>query len=159
MQEIYKQIISIKKDAQINIHISHDTSIRAYKSQLRLVPITINKKDYEFFWRGEDEIILPDMSRLIFKKSKGSGISIKKLGTNTIRIQNRKGGERFKPVHNQPTRTLKYLLQKSQLPPWERDNLPMLFIEDHLVAVPNFGIDHEYYAQSTEDSFQINWLK
>ena len=70
MQEIYKQIISIKKDAQINIHISHDTSIRAYKSQLRLVPITINKKDYEFFWRGEDEIILPDMSRLIFKKSK-----------------------------------------------------------------------------------------
>ena len=159
MQEIYKQIKTIRKDAQIIINISQDTAIRAYKNELWLVPITENQKDYEIYWHGESEIILPDMSRLLFKKSKGQGISMKKLGTNTIRIQNRKGGERFKPIHNQPTRTLKYLLQKSKLPPWKREELPMLFIEDLLIAVPSFGIDHNYHASSIEDSYQIQWIK
>jgi tRNA(Ile)-lysidine synthase len=159
MQEIYKQIKTIKKDAQIIINISKEFAIRAYRNELWLVPKKDNKKDYEIYWRGENEIILPDTSKLLFKRSKGQGISMKKLGTNTIRIQNRKGGERFKPVHNQPTRTLKYLLQKSKLPPWERDELPMLFIEDLLVAVPSFGVDHKYHASSIEDSYQIQWIK
>jgi tRNA(Ile)-lysidine synthase len=159
MQEIYKQIKTIRKDAKIIINLSQDTAIRAYKNELWLVPITENQKDYEIYWHGESEIMLPDMSRLLFKKSKGQGISMKKLGTNTIRIQNRKGGERFKPAHNQPTRTLKYLLQKSKLPPWEREELPMLFIEDLLVAVPSFGVDYKYHASSLEDSYQIKWVK
>ena len=159
MQEIYKQIKTIRKDAKISINISQDTAIRAYKNELWLVPITENQKDYEIYWHGESEIMLPDMSRLLFKKSKGQGISMKKLGTNTIRIQNRKGGERFKPFHNQPTRTLKYLLQKSELPPWERNELPMIFIEDKLVAVPNYGIDYAFNAASYEDSLQIEFVR
>jgi tRNA(Ile)-lysidine synthase len=159
MQEIYKQIKTIRKDAQIIINISQDTAIRAYKNELWLVVIKEDQKDYEFYWRGENEIILPDLSRLLFKKSKGQGISMKKLGTNTIRIQNRKGGERFKPFHNQPTRTLKYLLQKSELPPWERNELPMIFIEDKLVAVPNYGIDYAFNAESNEDSLQIEFIR
>ena len=159
MQEIYKQIKTIRKDAQIIINISQDTAIRAYKNELWLVLIKEDQKDYEFYWRGENEIILPDLSRLLFKKSKGQGISMKKLGTNTIRIQNRKGGERFKPFHNQPTRTLKYLLQKSELPPWERNELPMIFIEDKLVAVPNYGIDYAFNAESYEDSLQIEFIR
>ena len=159
MHEIYKQIKTIKKDTQIIINISQDTAIRAFKNELWLVPTKEDQRDYEIYWRGENEIILPDMSRLLFKKSKGHGISIDKLGTNTIRIQNRKGGERFKPVHNQPTRTLKYLLQKSDLPPWERDQLPMLYVEDNLIAVPSFGVDYKYHASNTEDAYQIKWLK
>ena len=159
MREIYKQIKTIRKDAQIIINISQDTAIRAYKNELWLVLIKEDQKEYEFYWRGENEIILPDLSRLLFKRSKGQGISMKKLGTNTIRIQNRKGGERFKPFHNQPTRTLKYLLQKSELPPWERNELPMIFIEDKLVAVPNYGIDYAFNAESYEDSLQIEFIR
>jgi tRNA(Ile)-lysidine synthase len=54
---------------------------------------------------------------------------------------------------------LKYLLQKSKFPPWEREELPMLFIEDLLVAVPSFGVDYNYDANSLEDSYQIKWIK
>ena len=81
---------------------------------------------------------------------------MKKLGTNTIRIQNRKGGERFKPFHHQPTRTLKYLLQKSELPTWERYEIPMILIEEKLVAVPNYGIDDALSEEYYEDQPQMN---
>lgn len=159
MQQIIKQLETIKKDAQIDIQLSKEISVRAYKNELWLVPIQKDKESFEVYWQGQEEIILPDASTLIFKKQKGEGLSIKKLGDRLIRIQNRQGGERFKPFHNQPTRTLKYLLQKSELPPWERDVIPLLFIEDHLVAVPSFGIDHDYKANQHEDAYQIQWVR
>jgi tRNA(Ile)-lysidine synthase len=159
MLELYKQIKNIKKDSLVNIKISQDMSIRAYNNELWLVPIKNTQQNYEIFWRGEEEIMLPDMSKLLFKRITGSGISLKKLSTSTIRIQNRKGGERFKPAHNEPSRTLKYLLQKSKMPPWERDDVPLLFIEDHLIAVPSFGIDHAFHSKKNEDAYQVTWLK
>ena len=126
--ELYKQIKNIKKDSLVNIKISQDMSIRAYNNELWLVPIKNTQQNYEIFWRGEEEIMLPDMSKLLFKRIAGSGISLKKLSTSTIRIQNRKGGERFKPSHNEPSRTLKYLLQKSKMPPWDRADVPLVLI-------------------------------
>ena len=54
MQEIYKQIKTIKKDAQIIINISKEFAIRAYRNELWLVPKKDNKKDYEIYWRGEN---------------------------------------------------------------------------------------------------------
>ena len=159
MKEAYKQIKDMRRDAQINIHISPDASIRAYKNELWLVENTNSSGDFETYWRGEDEITLPVASKLSFTKTNGDGISIDKLGTHTIRIQNRRGGERFKPIHDQPTRTLKHLLQQSPLPPWEREVLPMLFIEDQLIAVPHFGIHYAFQAQDQEESYKISWLR
>ena len=55
--------------------------------------------------------------------------------------------------------TLKYLLQQSPLPPWEREVLPMLFVEDQLIAVPHFGIHHAFQAKNQEESYRVSWLK
>lgn len=159
MHEAYKQIKDMRRDAQININIASNVSIRAYKNELWLVENISNTPDFEIYWRGEDEITLPDASKLSFIRTNGDGISIDKLGSHTIRIQNRRGGERFKPIHNQPTRTLKYLLQQSPLPPWEREVLPMLFVEDQLIAVPHFGIHHAFQAKNQEESYRVSWLK
>lgn len=159
MQEAYKQIKDRRKDAQINIQIAPNVSIRAYKNELWLVENVTNAADFEIYWRGEDTITLPDASKLSFTKTIGDGISIDKLGTQTIRIQNRRGGERFKPAANQPTRTLKHLLQQSPLAPWEREILPMLFLEDQLIAVPHFGVHCNFQAKKYEESYQISWLR
>jgi len=159
MQEAYKQIKDRRKDAQINIQIAPNVSIRAYKNELWLVENVTNAADFEIYWRGEDTITLPDASKLSFTKTIGDGISVDKLGTQTIRIQNRRGGERFKPAANQPTRTLKHLLQQSPLAPWEREILPMLFLEDQLIAVPHFGVHCDFQAKKYEESYQISWLR
>ena len=68
------------------------------------------------------------------------------------------GGERFKPKRNQPTRTLKYLLQKMNMPPWERAILPIIYSEDTLVAVPNYGIHHEFVADEDKIGLTIEWV-
>ena len=158
MNELYNQIKIVKKDSQINIHISSETSVRAYNDFLWLVKITKDKHSYDLIWKGEDELDLPGSSKLLFKPILGQGISLDKVGSSILRIQNRKGGERFKPKRNQPTRTLKYLLQEMNMPPWERATLPIVYSEDMLVAVPNYGVHHEFVADKDQLGFNIEWV-
>ena len=158
INELYNQIKIVKKDSQINIHISSEMSVRAYNDFLWLVKITKDKHNYDLIWKGEDVFELPGSSKLLFKPSLGQGISLEKVGSSVLRIQNRMGGERFKPKRNQPTRTLKYLLQKMNMPPWERAILPIIYSEDILVAVPNYGIHHEFVADEDKIGLAIEWV-
>ena len=158
MDQIYTQIISAKKDAQINIHISSEMSVRAYKNFLWLVKIKKEKNSYDLIWKGEGVFELPGSGKLLFKPCLGKGISLEKVGSSILRIQNRKGGERFKPKRNQPTRTLKYLLQEMNMPPWEREFLPIIYSEDMLVAVPNYGVHHEFVTDKDKMGLIIEWI-
>lgn len=158
MEELFDQILHVKKDAMLNISIAPLMTIRAYQGQLYLVEKKNKLMPYELMWHGEDEITLPDQTKLLFKKTIGDGLSLSKLGVTTLRIQNRIGGERFKPNENRPSRTLKYLLRTSKIPPWERDSIPLIFSEDRLVAVPRFGVHHEFQSTQDELGYQLEWI-
>lgn len=57
-------------------------------------------------------------------------------GIPELHLRHRRGGERFRPRPGGPTRSLKKWLQEQQVPPWERDRLPLVFRgNDELVAV------------------------
>ena len=158
MNELYKQIKDVKRDALLNIDISKSMSIKAYHDELFLVEKTIKIDPYELIWRGEQEVELPCKTKLTFKKSLGAGFSLSKVGSKTLTIQNRNGGESFKPKNNQPTRTLKYLLQTSNIPPWKRHLMPLIFSENDLVAVPNFGIHYKFQANKDEIGWEVDWI-
>ena len=158
MHELYKQIKNVKKDALLNIDISELMSIKAYRDELFLVEKVVKIDPYELIWRGEEIVKLPGNSKLIFKKSLGTGFSLSKIGSKTLTIQNRNGGESFKPKNNQPTRTLKYLLQTSNIPPWKRQLMPLVFSENELVAVPDFGIHYQFQTDKEEYGWDINWV-
>jgi len=159
MNELYKQIKDVKRDALLNIDISKSMSIKAYHDELFLVEKTIKIDPYELIWRGEQEVELPCKTKLTFKKSLGAGFSLSKVGSKTLTIQNRNGGESFKPKNNQPTRTLKYLLQTSNIPPWKRHLMPLIFSENDLVAVPNFGIHYKFQANKDEIGWEVDWIR
>ena len=158
IDSLYEQILKIKKDNSLLIKISEKMNVRAFQDELWLVKSGPFLESYEIIWRGEDKVLLPDQSQLIFRSVKGAGFSLEKLGVTALRIQNRIGGERFKPSLNQPSRTLKYLLQKSKIPPWQREKIPLIFSEDTLVAVPNFGVHHEFVADKDKIGLTIEWI-
>jgi tRNA(Ile)-lysidine synthase len=159
IDELYEQIVSLKNDNALSIKISEKITVRAFQGDLWLVDADNYSLPYEIIWRGEEKISLPDQSQLFFHRVKGAGFSLSKLGVNVLIIKNRLGGERFKPNLNQPSRTLKYLLQKSKIPPWQRNKIPLIFSEDQLVAVPNFGVHYEFQADGIGYGFDVEWIK
>ena len=54
-------------------------------------------------------------------------------------VQFRRGGERCHPVSRKRSNSLKKLLQESELPPRWRDRVPLLFLDEELLAVGSLG--------------------
>ena len=90
------------------------------------------------------------------KKVNGKGINLKFLKHKKLIIRNRQGGEFFKPDSKRPTKKIKQLLQESDLPPWERKNLPLIFVGDDLAFVPNFGIDMKFQTKPNEVGLEVS---
>jgi tRNA(Ile)-lysidine synthase len=156
LDELLRQVLTAKKDATIKIQLSKDFEIRRYQDEIYIVQKNQNRqKNYEMIWAGESEIILPNGQKLTFKKLKGRGINLKFLSNQKLKIRCRQGGESFKPDSKRPTKKIKQLLQESDLPPWERENLPLIFVGDELAAVPNFGIDIKFQTKSKELGLEV----
>jgi tRNA(Ile)-lysidine synthase len=156
LDELLRQVLTAKKDADLKIQLSKDFEIRRYKDEIYIVQKNQNgQKNYEIIWKGESEIILPNGQKLTFKKVKGRGINLKFLRDQKLKIRNRQGGESFKPDSKRPTKKIKQLLQESDLPPWERDFFPMIFVGDELAALPNFGIDQKYQVSPQMTGLEV----
>ena len=148
LDELLRQVLTAKKDAELKIQLSKDFEIRRYKDEIYIAEKNQKgQKNYEIIWKGESEILLPNGAQLNFKKVKGRGINFKFLDNQKLRIRNRQGGESFKPDSKRPTKKIKQLLQESDLPPWEREFFPIIFVGDELACVPNFGIDQKYQVE------------
>ena len=156
LDELLRQVLTAKNDATIKIHLSKEFEIRRYQDEIYVVSKKQkNLKNYEIIWANESEIILPNGQKLTFKKVKGRGINLKFLKDQKLKIRNRQGGEFFKPDSKRPTKKIKQLLQESNLPPWERENLPLIFVGNDLAFVPNFGIDVKFHTKAKELGLEV----
>ena len=157
LDELLRQVLTAKKDATLKIELSKYYEIRRYKDEIYIVKTNQKKqKNYEIIWKDESEILLPNGHKLKFKKVKGKGISLEKIKNKKLIISNRKGGEFFKPDSKRPTKKIKQLLQESNLPPWERENLPLIFVGTELAFVPNLGMDIKFETHIKKLGLEIS---
>ncbi len=72
---------------------------------------------------------------------------------SSVEIRFRQGGELF-CWHGQ-TKQLKKLWQQWKIPPWARDQIPLLYIDEVLAAVVGFAIADPYYSTGPENTYRV----
>jgi tRNA(Ile)-lysidine synthase len=70
-----------------------------------------------------------------------------------IQVRRRQGGERF--FWRGQTKSLKKLLQFWRIPPWLRDELPLIYIDNNLAAVAGFAVSDRWYGCQGTDTYHI----
>jgi tRNA(Ile)-lysidine synthase len=166
LQQITQQLFAAKTDAMVKIKVSDSHTLQRYRDcaflqqNVEAVPV-IN-----LLWQGEDVMQLPDGSRLVFSQTLGQGFALNRVPNIKLRIQYRQGGERFRPDLGRPSRSLKTVLQTCEIAPWQRAQLPLIFMDETLVIIPramipNLGadclVDASYQAEPNEMGLQIRW--
>jgi tRNA(Ile)-lysidine synthase len=163
LQQITQQLIYAKSDANIKINLSERLVLRRFQGSAYLVnnvQEAITKHQRSIFslpWQGEQVIILPDQSRLFFNEKIGAGIAMRHLEKAQLNIRYRQGGEELRPDANRPSRTLKSIFQTSNIPPWQREYLPLLFLKDVLAVLPNIAVVASLKAQPNELGLCVTW--
>jgi len=86
---------------------------------------------------------------------KGSGLRLSALQSGQLSLRFRQGGERFHPDGRQGSHPLKKLLQEAGVPPWERAKVPLLYVDETLVAVVGVFVAQQFVAKKNEFGIEL----
>ena len=126
---------------------------------VRPVPLAPKAGIAPVAWRGERRLRIAALGagELRFRRVRGVGIDAARLAAGELSVRRRRGGERLQPDPGRPRRTLKNLFQEAGIPPWRRDQLPLVYCGEDLVWVPGLGIDCRYHAGPGKAGIALEW--
>ncbi|KAF0752832.1 hypothetical protein FWK35_00016600 [Aphis craccivora] len=161
IQRIYNEIVYNQKNANIKVTIEKN-EIRSYKKYLYFIKITKSIKDMIVFWHDTNrKLTLPNNLGYIIKNNKEEGINIPIPKNNeliNIRFQH-KG--KILIIGRQKRRNIKKIWQEHNIPPWLRNQIPLLFYNDQLIsALGVFVINQKIknLKKNNQNTWNISWI-
>lgn len=89
----------------------------------------------------------------------GDGIARTALSGAPVNVRFRAGGERCQLPGRRHRHTLKHLFQQWGVPPWQRADTPLIYIDDRLAAVAGYCVCEPYAAAPGEASVRFVWQR
>ncbi len=107
-------------------------------------------------WQGEAEIPIPRWhGTLVFERVEANGIAERELLALPLAIRARRGQEKLKIAANRPSKTLKNLFQEALIPVWQREWLPLVYLNQKLVFVAGLGMNVSH--SSDDGPIALSW--
>ncbi len=157
VEETLGSLVSARKDSEPKV-VRGNIQLCRYRDRLYLLQRSERPKTYDdacLFWTAGEALMLPDGSRLSAEKVLGAGLRVDDVSKLTLRF--RQGGERCQPVGRDRSNSLKKLLQEYALEPWWRERIPLVYIEEQLVAVGDLWVCHGWQCDANEQGLKITW--
>lgn len=137
LQELQHQLLSARADRNPRIAWPGGEVRRWDGEAWALAPRPPVPADAEYAWADPrqplqlpDRVLEPEVLERL-------GVTVPAGGV--LHVRYRRGGERFHLAGTPRERALKTLLADRGVPPWERDRLPLIYLDDRLVAVVGLG--------------------
>jgi tRNA(Ile)-lysidine synthase len=143
--EALHQLLDARADARVRVVIG-GRELWRFRGGAYLVP-PAPKPVAPVRWRGEPLLAVPAAGVSVRMETlQGGGIKRDVLAAGEVTLGVRRGGERLRLHPGGPHRSLKKLLQEYDVPPWQRDRLPLLWCDGRLVWAAGIGIDADVQA-------------
>jgi tRNA(Ile)-lysidine synthase len=153
IHELIHTVILANVDAMPKLQIG-DWMIRRYQQTLYLTNDS-EKSPQNIIWDNFPKPIAWTKNRTITAQLDPQGIPI--MPKSRIELKLRQGGEHFH-WHGQ-TQSLKKLLQNWQIPPWERKDYPLVYVNDTLIAIPNYAQSDLILCTGPCERYTISYQK
>lgn len=129
--------------------------VRRYQNMLYfLMRDEVSVMPETFHWDMKQPYKINDRSQLISQHIVGDGIH-ERYGDEQVTIAFRQGGEKCQPFGRLGTHSLKKLFQEYAIPPWMRDKVPLLMIDNQIAAIVGYCYCRPFAVQSHESGIII----
>ena len=122
-----------------------------------MLPLLNHDLSTRLIWDCKTPVTSQIFGTISTSKVKGFGIKSSLISTYPITIEFRKGGEVFRNGKNPQTKSLKKYFQETAVPPWLRDRIPLIYIDNQIAAIASYIICAAYQAADHEVGYQIHW--
>lgn len=105
-----------------------------------------------------------NFSRCIIKllpaqaSGKSTGFNAQDLFSKELIVSFRKGGERFRKTPDTHSQQLKHWFQEQGIPPWEREQIPLIYWGEELIQVGNDIVNESLISNDKDNSLIICWI-
>jgi len=160
IQRIYNEIIYNRKNASLKIIIQKN-EIRCYKKFLYFVKIKKNIKNMIIFWHDTcHKLTLPNHLGYIIRNNK-EGINLPKpKNGELINIRFQHEGK-ILILGRQKQRNIKKIWQEHNIPPWLRNQIPLIFYNNQLISALGVFVVNQtmkYQEKNNQNQWCISWI-
>jgi tRNA(Ile)-lysidine synthase len=106
-------------------------------------------------WNLKDPLEIPGVGFLRAEASQGNGLSRECVGQSRVIVGLRQGGEVCRLPGRAHHHKLKKLLQEAGIPPWERNRLPLVYVNGDLAAIGDRWVCEPYAARANEPGWKL----
>jgi len=129
--------------------------IRHYREQLFRVMVDTTPLQ-DLVWDLRAPLDLPGRrGRLMARRVQGGGLAHDRL-RNPVEVRWRRGGESCRLPGRSMTHRLKKLLQEAHVPPWKRNEIPLIYSENTLAAVVGYWYCAPFASGPAEEGWAID---
>jgi tRNA(Ile)-lysidine synthetase-like protein len=107
---------------------------------------------------GQRSISLTQHQSLSWVES-SSGILAEHWHTAHIEIKFRSGGEKISLPGRSGHHTLKKLFQEAGIPPWERELMPLIYLNGQLAAIGEQWVSADFYGEKVGACISLHWQR
>ena len=159
IDEIINSVIESRVDASPKV-ICGDSEYRRYDGRLYMLDSNklvsqLVEQPLDLSLQDRDAINLGGGMQLVTEPTLGEGLRIPE--NKAFRIANRQGGEHCHPVGRSRSNSLKKCLQEFGLEPWWRDRVPLILLDQQIVAVADLWICEGCQVKPEEVGIKFQW--
>ena len=146
IERILNDVIGAKENHSPQLKL-HDITLRRHHGKLMAL-----RKECEAFepceWRNKNHSLILSNNMKLTLSIEHKGISKTYWDNARITLKMRQGGEKIRLPYRQGHHDLKKLFQDATIPPWQREVMPLIYLDDKLAAVGNLWIAAEFYTET-----------
>jgi tRNA(Ile)-lysidine synthase len=160
LRQVQDELLPAREDAQPLVRW-RGGEVRRYRRKLYLLPESVAEGRIE---RAEPPLLYGDGSQVAIGAAPGM-LRLEKVAAGEtgidpavtaggLQLRFRAGGEKIRPYGRRDSRPLKKLLQERGVLPWMRQNVPLLYAGETLVAVADLWIAQDC---ARDGGFRVRW--
>jgi tRNA(Ile)-lysidine synthase len=140
MQEIIDSVLPASEDAAPLV-LWGNTEIRRYHDALYILEaLNSHEIHHVYAWDGEQPLLIETLHlELSLEQTRGKGLNQDAVARG-LTVRFRQGGEQLRPHGRQHTHSLKKLMQDAGIPPWQRNRIPLIYIDHELACVCGYWV-------------------
>lgn len=155
IDEIRQQLLTSKIDSNPRV-CWPGAEVRRYRQQLYAMP-PIETIDKQSVYQWTPPVLDLPSGQLKVSRQPGQGLKVDAVDSHSVTVRWRRGGEKLCLGANRPQHELKKLFQEQGIPPWQRDQIPLIYIEDQLAAVAGLWYALSWRAAEHEEGYVFHW--
>jgi tRNA(Ile)-lysidine synthase len=153
LQEIIECVLPAAEDAAPLV-LWGNTEIRRYQDTLYILQaLNSHEIHHVYAWDGEQPLFIETLNlELCLKQAAGKGLQ-QDVVARGMTVRFRQGGEQLRPRGRQHTHSLKKLMQEAGIPPWQRNRIPLIYIDHQLACVCGYWVADSFSVSEDQQGW------